>query len=271
MDNIENKMEDRYERRRERQEQRIERREDRHHYGSGRIWTGLFILIIGVAALLKSFLFPVPDWMFTWQMLLIILGFFIGVRHNFRGAAWFVLILLGGIFLLNDYYPGMIDQRVIWPLALIVLGLFMILKPSRRNWHWQEKQDENKPTNTPAPYNTQVYEDDDFLDSTSVFGGVKKTIISKNFKGGDVTNILGGTEINLTQSDIQGRAVLDVTQIFGGTKIIVPQHWDIKPEMAAIFGGIDDKRNVRSAEIDANKVLIVKGTSIFGGIEIKSY
>ncbi|MBD0285914.1 MAG: hypothetical protein ICV79_10905, partial [Flavisolibacter sp.] len=79
MDNIENKMEDRYERRRERHEQRIERREDRHHYGSGRIWTGLFILIIGVAALLKSFFFPVPDWMFTWQMLLIILGFFIGI------------------------------------------------------------------------------------------------------------------------------------------------------------------------------------------------
>ncbi|MBD0288845.1 MAG: hypothetical protein ICV79_25980 [Flavisolibacter sp.] len=271
MDNLKNEIEERYGRGRERQERRMERRAGRHHYGSGRIWTGLFILIIGVAALLKSFFFPVPDWMFTWQMLLIILGFFIGVRHNFRGAAWFILILLGGIFLLNDYYPGMIDQRVIWPLALIVLGLFMIFKPHRRNWHWQEKQGEGTSPDAPLHYDAQVNEDDDFLDSTSVFGGVKKTIISKNFKGGDVTNILGGTEINLTQSDIQGRAVLDVTQIFGGTKIIVPPHWDIKPEMAAIFGGIDDKRNVRSAEIDISKVLVLKGTSIFGGIEVKSY
>lgn len=257
-------------------EERIEQRElpphHRHHSSSGRVWTGIFLLIIGVAALLKSYMVPgLPEWLFTWQMLLIILGLFIGVRHNFRGGAWFVLMLVGGVFLLNEYYPNLVDDRIIWPMALIVLGAFLILKPRRRDWRWQERREPNGTELAAAQAEAYPATDDDFLDSTSVFGGTKKMIISKDFKGGDITNILGGAEINLTQADMQGRVVLDVTQIFGGTKIVVPPHWVVKPEMAAIFGGIDDKRALHNTAIDHSKVLILKGTSIFGGIEIRSF
>lgn len=265
MNQLEEKIEKRYERR--------EHEVHRHrHSASGRVWTGVFLLIIGVSALLKSYLVPgLPEWLFTWQMLLILLGLFIGLRHNFRGGPWFVLMLVGTVFLLNEYYPNLIDDRFIWPLALIALGAFLILKPRRRDWRWQEHtglENEPQPDIASEAYHAN---DDDFLDSTSVFGGTKKIILSKDFKGGDITNILGGAEINLTQSDIQGRVVLDVTQIFGGTKIVVPPHWVVKPEMAAIFGGIDDKRTIQSAAIDHNKVLVLKGTSIFGGIEIRSF
>ena len=31
---------------------------------------------------------------------------------------------------------------------------------------------------------------DDFIDSTNIFGGTKKVILSKNFKGGDVVEYL---------------------------------------------------------------------------------
>lgn len=262
---MENRIDERYER-------REHRMHHRHHSSSGRAWTGVFLLIIGTAALLKSYLVPgLPEWLFTWQMLLIILGVFIGIRHNFRGGAWFILMLLGTVFLVSEYYPGFIDDRIVWPLVLIAFGVFLIFKPRRRDWHWQErKEGEDTQPGAPAPEAYPV-SDDDILDSTSVFGGVKKTILSKDFRGGDITNILGGAEINLTQCDINGRAVLDVTQIFGGTKIIVPPHWVVKPEMAAIFGGIDDKRTILNTAPDQNKVLVLKGTSIFGGIEIRSF
>ena len=70
----------------------------------------------------------------------------------------------------------------------------------------------------------------------------------------------------------KGRAVLDVTQIMGGTKIVVPSNWNVKSEMAtAILGGIDDKRIIQPGSVDPNKVLIIKGTSILGGIDIRSY
>ncbi|HEY1115345.1 MAG TPA: LiaF domain-containing protein [Chitinophagaceae bacterium] len=265
MNQLEEKIEKRY-------EHRGHEMHRRPHSANGRVWTGVFLLLIGVAALLKSYLVPgLPEWLFTWQMLLIVLGLFIGLRHNFRGGPWFVLMLVGTVFLLNEYYPNLVDDRIIWPLALIALGAFLILKPRHRERLWQEQKEPANDDLVAAQAEAYPVSGDDFLDSTSVFGGTKKTILSKDFKGGDITNIMGGAEINFTQSDIQGRVVLDVTQIFGGTKIVVPPHWVVKPEMAAIFGGIDDKRTIQSAVIDHNKVLVLKGTSIFVGIEIRSF
>lgn len=274
MNELENKIEERYRR-------REHWREHKGMSARGRRWTGIFLLFIGAAALLKGYLTPVlPAWLFTWQMLLIVLGLFIGIRHNFRGGPWFVLMLIGSIFLLNEFYTDFIDRRYIWPLALMALGAFLIFKPRHRHWGAQEQEgaapvahEETVPTTEPSVPHTEAMaaSDEDYLDSTTVFGGIKKTLFTKNFKGGDIVNILGGTEINLSQADINGRVVLEVTQIFGGTKIIVPPHWEIKPEMAAIFGGIDDKRSFHNATIDRSKVLVLKGTSIFGGIEIKTF
>jgi len=111
---------------------------------------------------------------------------------------------------------------------------------------------------------------EDYIDSVSIFGQVKKNIYSKNFKGGDIVNIMGGADINLIQADIQFPVVLEVVQIFGGTTIIVPAHWKVNPEMTAIFGGVEDKRFINNIAVDNQKNLIIKGTSIFGGITIKS-
>jgi predicted membrane protein len=85
-----------------------------------------------------------------------------------------------------------------------------------------------------------------------------------------VVNFFGGTDLNLSQSDINGVAVLDLTQVFGGTKLIVPSNWKVQSEVVAVFGGLDDKRR-DLANPDPNKVLVLKGTCIFGGIDIKSF
>ena len=253
-----------------------ERWMNRYHSGGGTIWTGLFLLIIGGVALLKAMLFPIPAWVFTWQMLLIALGFFLGIRHGFRGAAWFILMLVGGVFLLNEFFPDIMLRQYLWPAALIALGLFLILKP-RRYRYWKEYASEKAEDKIEAVTNADKKEfagttsGEDYVETTSIFGGVKKNIISKDFKGGDITNIMGGSEIDLTQADIKGTVTIDLTQVFGGTKLIVPSNWQVKAQMAAIFGGVEDKRSVQNATLDPNKLLIIDGTSIFGGIEIKSY
>jgi predicted membrane protein len=116
---------------------------------------------------------------------------------------------------------------------------------------------------------TQDYTRDDYIDSTSVFSSNKINVVSRNFRGGDVVNIFAGTEINLMHADMNEPAVLEVVQLFGGSTIIAPAHWVIQPEMAAIFGGIEDKRFTNSMP-DSSKVLYIRGTSLFGGITIKS-
>ena len=103
--------------------------------------------------------------------------------------------------------------------------------------------------------------------------GIKKNIFSKTFRGGDIVTIFGGTELNLTQADVPHRIVLDITQIFGGAKIIIPPHWKIHSEdVVSIFGSVEDKRPILpDVNYDPTKLLILKGTNIFGGIDIKSY
>lgn len=123
------------------------------------------------------------------------------------------------------------------------------------------------PVNGPAA----SHSGDDVLDTVSVFGNVVKTIFSKNFRGGDVVNIFGGTELDLTQADINGRVIIDIVQIFGGTKLIVPSNWQVVSDTAAVFAGIDDKRIKAGVIQDPNKILVIKGVSIFAGIDIRSY
>lgn len=263
------------------------RREESFTNGSrhGHIWTGLFIILIGVAALLKASLTDIPDWVFSWQTFLIALGFFVGFKHGFRGAAWLILILVGGIFLARDIYPDLHIRRYVWPLILIIVGTFLILRP-RRRFHFAADNDQKKnnmTTSTAIDGNAeQVYEDDgcftsqrdykeDFIDSTSVFGGTKKNIISKNFKGGDVVNVIGGTELDLTRADFTGTAEIEITNVFGGTKLIIPSNWKLVSEIVTVFGGVEDKRNLHSITENNDKILLLKGTVILGGVDIKSF
>jgi len=253
----------------------------------GHLWTGLFLVIIGGAALLKAVYTDAPRWLFTWQMLLIALGLFMGVRHKFRGGAWFILMVIGAAFLVNEFSPDLMQKGYIWPAVLIVLGIFFIIRPNRhRRWNdyvnnkVESKIDEAVMGNAePSNVKTDTLKSElapsilseDYIDSTSIFGGVKRNIISKNFRGGDITNIMGGSEIDLTQADINGIVTIDLTQVFGGTKLIVPSNWQVKAQMAAIFGGVEDKRSIQNMALDPNKILVLDGTSIFGGIEIRSY
>ncbi|MEO7984606.1 MAG: LiaF domain-containing protein [Bacteroidota bacterium] len=267
-DDFENRFKERWEERKRRWEERRER-----HGGKGHIWTGIFILIIGIAALIKASATDLPDWVFSWQTFLIVLGFFIGIKHGFRGGAWFILMLVGGAFLIPEFYPDISIRRYIWPGALILLGAMLILRPRRYRSRCREDQKKNP---GPGIAKDSVTEDtydvkEDYVDSTSVFGGAKKNIISKNFKGGDLVSIFGGTELDLTRADFTGTAKLDLTTIFGGTKLIIPANWTIQSEVVTIFGGMEDKRNMQAVTGNPEKILILDGTVIFGGIEIKSF
>jgi predicted membrane protein len=114
------------------------------------------------------------------------------------------------------------------------------------------------------------YTPEDYLDTTAFFGGVHKKIVSKNFKGGDIVTIMGGTELDLSQADFTGLVRLDVVQIMGATKIIVPAHWEIRTDITAIFAGFEDKRQQPTVN-NPDKILVIDGTSLMGGIELRNF
>src|SRR5688572_3168667 len=171
-------------------------------------------------------------------MLLIAFGMFIGLRHNFRGPSWLILILIGGIFLVNEIYPEISFRRYIWPVAIIVVGLFIILRP-RRGW----KFNPNKKTEGASDsfFTEDIdYSKEDLVDSTSMFGVAKKIIISKNFKGDELVNIFGVTELYLSQAEFTGTSVIELTTMYGGTSLLVPAKWAIKTEAVTNGGGVED-------------------------------
>jgi len=111
-----------------------------------------------------------------------------------------------------------------------------------------------------------------FIDAVSVFGGMEKNIVTKDFRGGDIVTFFGGTSLNLSQSDIKEKATLELTQVFGGTQLIIPSNWKLHSEMVSVFGSVEDKRGLhKDHSSDPVKTLVLRGTSVFGGIEIKSY
>jgi len=256
---------------------------------SGKVIAGLIIVIIGSLLLVNNIAFGLPSWIFYWSNILIIIGLFIGVKHNFKNGSGIILIIIGSFFTLKEALDHVIDfDKIGWPALIMALGLFLILKPksdfnTRNKWKrksdkWKAKFGEHDPfMANPAedpnlnPNAEKKTSNLDYLDSVNVFGGSHQIVYSKNFKGGEITAVFGGCDVNLTQADFEGEVVIDVTAVFGGTKIIVPPGWLIKSEVTAIFGGLDDKRSVQPLVDVPTKILIIKGVAMFGGIDIRNY
>jgi hypothetical protein len=109
-----------------------------------------------------------------------------------------------------------------------------------------------------------------FLETVSILSGSQR-IVNGKLSGGDLVAILGGNDINLTNAQIDGSITLDVTQIMGATTLIIPPHWQIVNQITMIMGGIEDKRPPLSGNQTEVKTIFLKGITIMGGVEIRSF
>lgn len=233
----------------------------------GNRFPGFVLLLIGGVLLLRQLGVEFPWWMFKWYTLLIALGLVIGIKHKFRDIGWFMIALIGVVFMIQEMYPEIPMKQYVWPGIFIALGILIIFRPGRTCDRREAFKKKEWRTETDYP---PSIENNDMLDIVSIFGSVKKVILSKNFHGGEIVSIFGGAEINLSQADMVNLAELEIVQIFGGTKLIIPSNWNVRSEAVAILGGVEDKREARSGQ-NPEKTLIIKGTTIFGGIDIVSY
>lgn len=252
-----------------------------NHFDKGnnsRILSGLILLAAGILLFAYKMGAPIPGWLFTWPVILILIGIISGIKSNFNNPGSYMMIAIGTIFLLDQNVEGIDFHQYLIPLILISIGLLFIIKPKghckgrRKFSRWNERNNlvepENYSAENPGASQNELPE---YLNINAVFGGVKKKIFSKNFQGGEIVCFMGGAEINLTQADMKQPIHLEVNNVFGGTKIVIPSNWDIKNQISAVFGGVEDKRLYNNIIPDANKVIMLKGSCIFGGIEITNY
>ncbi len=231
----------------------------------GRAIGGLFVVVVGTILLAHQVGADIPSWLISWPMFLIALGLYIGVRHHFRNLGFLIPIAIGSAFLIERMIPGISVRAYLWPLIVIGVGLLMIFRSRRRAENDTLFDALDFGTSDPNRTASGVFE------SVTIFGENKRQVLSKDFKGGESVCVFGGTEINLMQADINGRVPLELVQVFGGTKLIVPAHWRVESEeIVTIFGGLNDKRQI-APTTDDSKILVLRGTSMFGGIDIKSF
>lgn len=280
----------------------------RNKNNDGSVAFGFIILGIGVILLLKKIGFFIPGWVLTWPMILIVIGVFSLIKHEFKSFFGAIMLFLGTYFLLrNEFDLDFGLGQYIWPLGLIALGVYLITQKRKENQiledlrtKWDQKQKNQKSSS--SAFSSSV-EDANVVDEGSgssgafagnssqdqgftrttgtsfadrlnidaIFSGVNRKMMSKNFQGGKITAAFGGADLDLTQVDFNGVVTIQVDIIFGGVKMIVPPHWDIRTEVTNIAAGLEDKRFFREGGVDPNKIVVLKGTILFGGLEIKSF
>jgi predicted membrane protein len=224
---------------------------------------GLFVVLAG-SLLLAFNLGYIPmeykHLIFNWQVLLIT----IGLTNLFCKDSWLtgvVLIAVGVFFWIPMLYMFPYNFRgLFWPALLIFFGIMIIIKRGFcHKWHSHHRRKEFKL-------------DSGFIEETNIFSGTKQRVSPVIFTGGKITNIFGGSEIDLTQTTLaEGKNVLEIFCAFGGVSLLVPSDWVVHIDVASVLGGFVDKRKyTNNTSSDNSRELYIKGNAIFGGGDLKS-
>ena len=186
----------------------------------------------------------IADW---WPALLLVAAVLELLARPPRPVAGTVFAAIGLVLLAGttDVVPGSV-LALVWPIGIILLGAWLLLRRG--------------PTAGGDPL------DDDVVDATVLFSGRKLSSTSRTFRGGSVTAVFGGIELDLTRAVVAEGAVIDAVAVFGGVELTVPPGWRVVVDGPAIFGGHEN--NVPAPADAAAPTLRVRATAIFGGVEV---
>lgn len=226
-----------------------------------RLWLGIAIVLAGLFFLADNFGildYQIRRYFFRWEMILIILGLVFMMSHRNKTTG-IILLVVGGVLYLRDFVHWHFSfWQLFWPALLILVGIMIIFRHKiDSDWH----------SRTSAS-------DDDIIDELAFFGGGDRIVKSQQFKGGKVTTVFGGLNYDMFRAKLApGKNFIDVFCLFGGMKIYAPENWNIKIRVVSVFGGFSEKQRYIKPETaaDDETQLIIKGTVIFGGGEIKRY
>ena len=223
-----------------------------------RLLLGVFIIVIGGLALLDNLrLFNTRDILQFWPTIFILVGALKLSQANSRSGYLIGggLITAGVVITLNRL--GIINFRMRdwWPLFLIGAGLVVIFKDKS-----SKIADMLKPSSTPITSDSSV-------DIVALMSGNQGNVASSDFRGGSITAIMGGVELDLRNASIQTEAVLNLTAFWGGIVLKIPSDWTVVNNGMAFLGGIEDSS---VPGMNAGKRLVITGMAVMGGVEIKN-
>ena len=222
---------------------------------SPRLVLGIAIIVVGLALTLDNLGLVEAHILFKlWPLILVALGA-AKLRQQGTNCTWgWVLVGLGTYFLLINFGHVHLSDTL-GPLLVVALGIFIVVKAL--------KQSRGVPP--------EVERSDDFLQGTAIFGGFERRVLTQSFRGGELTAIFGGFDVDLRHAALSdNQARVDVFVLFGGGELKVPEGWEIANRATSIMGAVGDKTYHGAEPKEGRPRLVITGLTLFGGLEVKS-
>jgi predicted membrane protein len=216
---------------------------------------GLMVIAIGVLFTLDNLeIIDAREYLRYWPAGLVAIGL-LKLYHAARGGhGWFgglFFVSIGAWMLIEQIAYFRIDAREVMPLFLVFLGGYMVWRGfgGRRAQHPNDGHSN--------------------FSALAIMGGVVRRSNAQNFRGADLTAVMGGCEIDLRKASIEPgtEAVIDVFAFWGGIEIKVPEDWTVVNRVVPIMGGVEDKTH---APTNTDKRLVLRGVLVMGGCGIKN-
>ena len=96
-------------------------------------------------------------------------------------------------------------------------------------------------------------------------------MLEPDFKGGEINAVFGGLTLDLRHTNLaEGTSRLEVNAVFGGVTVIIPNDWFVETNIDAVFGGFEDKRQIKVTNYNSERKLVITGACVFGGGELRN-
>ena len=277
----------------------------------GNIVIGAMLILVGVALTLdRAGIFYWSSQWTLWPFILCGIGLAKFVASPAGGPKQGLLFLTGGLWLLLGE-AGVISPEDSWPILVIALGLIIALNGGgRRRWSAPEPPEPPPVPGAPADPLGRRHRhqhdrtlgplavigiwiavvaalqvsgirtlteatSSDRVRMVSVMGRAEHTNRAEAFRGADVTNVMGRSELDLREATMVpgDSASLRVVSLMGGVVVRVPPNWTVDTGAVSAIGAVRDERP-RLREGDAptgpGPRLVLRGLVMFGRLTIRS-
>jgi predicted membrane protein len=222
-----------------------------------RLVIGLAIMTAGLVLALDSLGVLDGSVVFRfWPIVLVAVGIVKWTSPPHQAQAGFVWIVAGVGFLLVTL--GQMPFSRLWAVLLFFVGA---------NIAWRALR---------PPIPRSAAHPSESFDMMAILGGCNTVAPPPgaaghlgSFRGGRAMAVMGSCQIDLRHATIADgqEAAIDAFAMWGGIEIRVPDDWEVVNRGSAFLGGFESKARPLAG---TSKRLIVTGTVIMGGVEVKN-
>ncbi|MBQ7042819.1 MAG: hypothetical protein IJN66_08970 [Muribaculaceae bacterium] len=220
-----------------------------------RILWGIILIAAGVILALNVFDIMNIDIFFDgWWTLFIIVPSAIGLFTEREKTGNIIGIAIGVFLLLccQDILSFSMLWKLLVPAIIVIVGFKLVFTGifgNKANEIIKKLKSEGKEPRT----------------GCATFSGCDLNYDGEVFEGAELTAAFGGVKCDLRNAIIDKDCAVQVSAIFGGIDILVPDGVNVNVSSNCIFGGISNKTAVHKEA----PTIYVSGTCMFGGVEIK--